>query len=102
MARAVNLEMSGVISRARRADGLKAITLNLGPLLAPHRKHGRLSLRIERLPQQARFSAGRMIRELLRAGRVLPAHADAGMTGVAGDGKTITCENNNGLRWEPT
>jgi thiamine kinase-like enzyme len=29
-------------------------------------------------------------------------HADAGMTGVAGDGKTIICENNNGLRWEPT
>lgn len=28
-------------------------------------------------------------------------HADAGMTGVAGDGKTIICENNNGLRWEP-
>jgi hypothetical protein len=29
-------------------------------------------------------------------------HADAGMTGLAGDGKQITCENNNGLRWEPT
>lgn len=28
--------------------------------------------------------------------------ADAGMTGVAGDGKAIICENNNGLRWEPT
>jgi hypothetical protein len=28
-------------------------------------------------------------------------HADAGMHGVAGDGKAIICENNNGLRWEP-
>jgi hypothetical protein len=28
-------------------------------------------------------------------------HADAGMTGVAGDGKQITCEDNDGLRWEP-
>jgi len=28
-------------------------------------------------------------------------HADAGMTGVAGDGKAIICEDNNGLRWEP-
>jgi hypothetical protein len=29
-------------------------------------------------------------------------HADAGMTGVAGNGETITCEDNNGLRWEPS
>jgi hypothetical protein len=28
--------------------------------------------------------------------------ADAGMRGVAGDGEAIICENNNGLRWEPT
>ena len=28
--------------------------------------------------------------------------ADAGMTGVAGDGEQITCEDNNGLRWEPS
>jgi len=27
--------------------------------------------------------------------------ADAGMSGVAGDGKQIICEDNNGLRWEP-
>ena len=27
--------------------------------------------------------------------------SDAGITGVAGDGKTIKCEYNNGLRWEP-
>jgi hypothetical protein len=29
-------------------------------------------------------------------------HADAGMTGVAGDGEKIICTDNNGLRWEPT
>jgi hypothetical protein len=28
--------------------------------------------------------------------------SDHGVTGVAGDGETITCENNNGWRWEPT
>jgi hypothetical protein len=27
---------------------------------------------------------------------------DHGVTGVAGDGETITCEDNNGWRWEPT
>lgn len=27
--------------------------------------------------------------------------ADAGVTGVAGDGERIICEDNNGLRWEP-
>ena len=29
------------------------------------------------------------------------ASADAGMTGVAGDGERIICEDNDGLRWEP-
>jgi hypothetical protein len=28
--------------------------------------------------------------------------SDHGMSGVAGDGETITCEDNNGWRWEPT
>jgi len=28
--------------------------------------------------------------------------SDYGSSGVAGDGKTITCENNNGWRWEPS
>ena len=27
--------------------------------------------------------------------------SDQGVTGVAGDGETIICEDNNGLRWEP-
>ena len=27
--------------------------------------------------------------------------ADAGISGVAGDGEAIMCEDNNGLRWEP-
>src|SRR5262249_38304509 len=27
--------------------------------------------------------------------------ADAGMSGVAGNGEAIICEDNNGLRWEP-
>ena len=28
--------------------------------------------------------------------------ADHGSSGVAGDGKAITCEDNNGWRWEPS
>jgi hypothetical protein len=28
-------------------------------------------------------------------------NSDHGVTGVAGDGQTITCEDNNGWRWEP-
>jgi hypothetical protein len=28
--------------------------------------------------------------------------SDHGVSGVAGDGETITCQNNNGWRWEPT
>jgi hypothetical protein len=29
------------------------------------------------------------------------SNADHGMSGVAGDGESIICENNNGWRWEP-
>jgi hypothetical protein len=35
-----------------------------------------------------------------RAGEFCP-HADAGMSGIAGNGEAIICEDNNGLRWEP-
>ncbi|HWA91313.1 MAG TPA: SH3 domain-containing protein [Rhizomicrobium sp.] len=34
------------------------IPLDLGPLIAPYRRHGRLSLRVERLPPRARLSRG--------------------------------------------
>jgi hypothetical protein len=27
--------------------------------------------------------------------------SDAGMSGIAGNGEAIICEDNNGLRWEP-
>ncbi|HMI96752.1 MAG TPA: SH3 domain-containing protein [Micropepsaceae bacterium] len=37
----------------------RVIPVKLAPLLAPYKRHGRLSIRIERLPQQARLSAGR-------------------------------------------
>jgi Bacterial SH3 domain len=35
-----------------------AVALELAPLIAPYRKHGRLSLRVERLPHRARLSRG--------------------------------------------
>jgi hypothetical protein len=37
----------------------RAIPLEFAPLLAPYKRHGRLSLRVEEVPQQARLSAGR-------------------------------------------
>ncbi len=66
MARAAHLDMSSTIARAHDAqrDGAgslaapRCIPLNIAPLLAPHKKHGRLSLRIERLPQKSRLSRG--------------------------------------------
>jgi hypothetical protein len=36
-----------------------------------------------------------------KAGELCSA-ADHGLTGVAGNGETITCEDNDGWRWEPT
>lgn len=36
----------------------RAIPLDLAPLIAPYRRHGRLSLRVERLPPRARLSRG--------------------------------------------
>lgn len=35
-----------------------AVPIELAPLVAPYRKHGRLSLRVERLPPRARLSRG--------------------------------------------
>ena len=53
-----------LVARAKGADDEdtsgepRAIPIDLLPLLAPHKKHGKLSLRVERLPQQTRLSAG--------------------------------------------
>lgn len=46
--------------RAMDADDAppSPIALDLGPLIAPYRRHGRLSLRVERLPHRARLSRG--------------------------------------------
>jgi hypothetical protein len=30
------------------------------------------------------------------------SNADHGVSGVAGNGEAITCEDNNGWRWEPS
>src|SRR5882672_10055055 len=37
----------------------RVIPIKLALLLAPYKRHGRLSIRIERMPQSARLSAGR-------------------------------------------
>ncbi len=46
-------------ARARTAEEQAAIALDLGPLLAPYRKRGRLAIRVEQMPPLARLSAGR-------------------------------------------
>ncbi len=40
------------------ANEPRTFAIDLLPLLAPHKKHGKLTLRVERLPQQTRLSAG--------------------------------------------
>jgi len=37
----------------------KTIPLDLASLLTPYKRHGRLTLRVERMPQRAKLSAGR-------------------------------------------
>ncbi|NOT41220.1 MAG: hypothetical protein HOP13_12075, partial [Alphaproteobacteria bacterium] len=48
------------MARAAQVEQLAthSVALNLAPLLAPHRKQGRLSLRIERMPQGTRLTRG--------------------------------------------
>jgi len=53
-----------LVARAKDADDdvvsnePRVFPIDLLPLLAPYKKHGKLSLRVERLPQQTRLSAG--------------------------------------------
>jgi len=53
-----------LVARAKSADDEddtgepRVFPIDLIPLLAPHKKHGKLTLRVERLPQQTRLSAG--------------------------------------------
>src|SRR5258708_39229498 len=44
--------------RAEIAAAPERVPLDLAQLLSPYRKHGRLSVRIERLPHRARLSRG--------------------------------------------
>jgi hypothetical protein len=44
---------------ARDDDGPVEIALNLAPLLAPYRRHTRLTIRVERLPHRGRLTRGR-------------------------------------------
>lgn len=53
-------------SRAEKTSGLaasssssRAVALDLASLIAPYRRHGRFTLRVENLPQGARLTAGR-------------------------------------------
>jgi hypothetical protein len=48
------------MARAAQVEQIatESVALNLAPLVAPHRKQGRLSLRIERMPQGTRLTRG--------------------------------------------
>ena len=50
--------LAAAATLARDEDAPGAVALDLAPLIAPYRKHGRLSLRVERLPSRARLSRG--------------------------------------------
>ena len=52
------LAAAATLARAMKEDAPGEIALDLVPLIAPYRKHGRLSLRVERLPHRARLSRG--------------------------------------------
>ncbi len=49
-------DLKSVMAEPTAASG--GIPLELAPLLSPYRRHGRLSLRVERLPDRARLSKG--------------------------------------------
>ncbi|MGD0867329.1 MAG: hypothetical protein ABSA49_17440, partial [Rhizomicrobium sp.] len=51
--------MAKSVTGPRAAPSSRTIPLQLAPLLLPHRKQGRLSLRVERMHQLARLSRGR-------------------------------------------
>src|ERR1700754_2089008 len=67
MARSLNRSGKGIV-QLRAERGLSApansqptqrtVTLDLAPLLSPYKGKGKLTVRIERLPQLARLSAG--------------------------------------------
>ncbi len=50
----------GAMARVAQVElmATHAVALNLAPLIAPHRKQGRVSLRVERMPQGTRLSRG--------------------------------------------
>jgi len=51
--------VAGAVMRSMEDDAApRAVPLELAALVAPYRRHGRLSLRVERLPHRARLSRG--------------------------------------------
>ncbi len=50
-------DVAPAVEEAR--EELRTIALRLAPLVAPYRRHGRLSIRVERMSQLARLSQGR-------------------------------------------
>jgi hypothetical protein len=55
---APGIDSNPTASSSRRSVDLPEIPLDLKPLISPYRSHRRLTVRIEKLPQSARLSAG--------------------------------------------
>lgn len=69
MGRAAQIETTPAVATAQRVDGSRrptievaavqrTVAVDFAPLIAPYKKHGRLTLRVERLAPKARFSKG--------------------------------------------
>ena len=61
---AAPVESARAESRARplpeEPEAAEPIPIDLAPLIAPYRRHGRLALRVERMPHRARLSRGQI------------------------------------------
>lgn len=54
-----HVEVGALARTSSPSDELRGVPLDILPLLAPFKKRGRLTVRVEKLPIQARLSAGR-------------------------------------------
>lgn len=54
-----HVEVGALARASSTSDELRGVPLEILPLLAPFKKRGRLTVRVEKLPIQARLSAGR-------------------------------------------
>lgn len=86
---------------AAQAGGIAAAPVT-GPALARHhhQRHHRAAAAPAPAPAPARCHPTTASGNCYEPGEFCP-RADAGMTGLAGNGEKIVCEKHHGWRWEP-